>query len=216
MSDWFPDWRGEICVLVAAGPSAAAADLGRLRDRCRVVVINRSFELAPWADALYACDLKFWEVYPAARQFAGLKITQDMRAVEAFPGLLHMPMLKTEKGAPAMGLSDKPGHIGGGGNSGFQCLDAVTQFGASQIYLVGFDMAGGHWHDPHSPPLHNPSEDAFGNWIGCFERARDDLMCRGARVFNCNPHSQLKCFPYAPLAQAVDENAFGSAAIAAA
>ena len=44
------------------------------------------------------------------------------------------------------------GTVGWGGNSGFQALNMVVNFGCKRIILVGFSLigkAGLHWHDPY-------------------------------------------------------------------
>lgn len=175
---WYPDWTGLPCVIVAAGSSAKGIDLDRLRGRVKVLAVNRSFELVPWADALYACDFKFWLHYQDALAFAGLKITQDVRAIDRWPQLQR---------------------IASGGNGGFQAVSLAAQWGANPIYLAGFDMRGSHWHPDHPKPLNNPQPHNFANWIEKFNEAAPLLKAAGVKVFNLNPRSALRCFEFASL-----------------
>ena len=75
--EWFPCWRGETAVIVAGGPSAAGVPLEVARGQAKFIVINDSWRLAPWADALYASDFAWWGVNHGAPAFRGLKISQD-------------------------------------------------------------------------------------------------------------------------------------------
>ena len=59
MSYWSipPEWTGETAFLLGGGPSLKGFNAECLRGR-RVIAINNSWELAPWADVLYFCDEK--------------------------------------------------------------------------------------------------------------------------------------------------------------
>jgi hypothetical protein len=61
--DWFPDWHGETAVIVASGPSAAGVNLECAKGKAKFIAINDSWRLVPWADALYAHDHAWWEVW---------------------------------------------------------------------------------------------------------------------------------------------------------
>lgn len=61
-------------VVVGAGQSLTEDQLAHVKGRARVIVANNAYHLAPWADALAACDSKWWRHYGEdARQFAGRK-----------------------------------------------------------------------------------------------------------------------------------------------
>jgi hypothetical protein len=57
----------------------AGVDLAK--GRAKVIAINNSWRLAPWADALYGCDYTWWHANRGVPEFAGLKISQDAGAV---------------------------------------------------------------------------------------------------------------------------------------
>ena len=63
-----PDWQCPV-VVAATGPSltpAVAAEVRRARwplEKCRVVAVNDAYRLLPYADILYACDERWWEVH---------------------------------------------------------------------------------------------------------------------------------------------------------
>lgn len=155
-------------------------------------MVNRAWELAPWADLLYGCDASFWEKYKPA--FDGLRVTQDARP----PGLLRVPSL------PRPGLSRDPTYIHQGANSGYQALNLAVHLGCNPILLLGFDMKPGpngesHWHGDHVAGLNNPCPENFKMWRDFFATTVPDLARAGVEVLNCTPDSALDCFPRARL-----------------
>jgi hypothetical protein len=91
----------------------------------------------------------------------------------------------------------KVGHVGSGGNSGFQVLNLVAQFGAKEILLIGFDMhgEGAHWYGRNNwVNANNPDRFNFIRWEKAFSFAAPELEKRGIDVVNASPSSTLKCF----------------------
>ena len=67
-------WEGETVVCLASGPSLTPADVEYVRGKARVIVINTTVLLAPWADVLYACDARWWQWHhKTVKGFAGMK-----------------------------------------------------------------------------------------------------------------------------------------------
>jgi hypothetical protein len=197
--EWFPDWSGECLAIVAAGPSVTPQQVDALRNRIHVAVINESYRLAKWADILYACDHLWWLQAKGAKDFSGLKITQDDVAVKHYPELKKVTV-KKEKGSIVHDLlMDAAGEVGGGGHSGFQMINLSAQFGVTGILLVGFDMCGDchkpHWHGRHPSPMTNPIESNFQTWRKNLAGAKPKLDALGIDVVNCSPISTLTTFP---------------------
>lgn len=199
---WFPDWNGQTVVLVASGPSLRREQAEQAQG-LKTLAINNSWRMFPNADALYACDLKWW-LSEAGRQalasFRGLRITQDARAAEQF-GIHRVPLE-----ADDYTISTRPPRIGSGGNGGFQALNLAIHFGARRIILLGYDMhvrAGVHWHGEHGAGLNNPRADHFGPWIRYFEDNAGLIRSLGVEVINCTPGSALTCFTQMPLQAAI-------------
>lgn len=103
-------------------------------------------------------------------------------------------------------LMMKPlGFIGHGGNSGFQALNLVLQFGVRRIALVGFDMNdkdGVHWHEPHKGT--NPNRDVFARWRAALESEAETLAKIGVEVVNVSPGSAIIAFQKMTIAEAVE------------
>lgn len=165
----------------------------------RVMAVNNTWELVPWAHALYAGDLQWWEKHgERAIAFAGEKWTCSPFAARRH-GLRHV---KAEEG---FGLCRTPGRVNTGGNSGFQAVNLAWHFGARQIVLLGFDMHrnnGAHWHGEHEGMMSAP-DSHIAIWRSRFEALADDLRDEGVQVMNCTPGSALECFPRMDLGSAL-------------
>ena len=146
---------------MASGPSLCAEDAHKVRDWQRaghgkVIVVNTTFRMAPWADVLYACDGGWWRVYgnEVVEKFAG------KRYCYAEPGTRYGA--KRVRGVCGVGgLNPSTEKVNTGGNSGHQAIHLARNMGATRIIMLGFDFAytGGrsHWHGNHEGGLGNAS-----------------------------------------------------------
>ena len=110
-------------------------------------------------------------------------------------------------------ITDRPGIVGSGGNSGFQMVDFVQQTGAANIILTGFDMHlknGVHWHGPHGRGLANPNEANMRRWRAVMDAAAKDLASLGIRVVNASRWTALNAYERMSLSAALRH--FGIAA----
>lgn len=201
--DWWPDWSGQTCVIVASGPSAKQANLEAARDKVRVIVINTSWRLAPWADVLYACDGRWWMQNPdAAKNFRGLLISQDAVARRHHP---NVRLIVCTRKCNHL-LMEQPGVIGWGGNGGFHALNLAAQFHVKRIVLVGFDMRldrGLHWHGKHPPGMNNPAQKQIDNWRKAVDGIAPEFTTLGIDVINASPVSALTAYPKMSLEDAL-------------
>lgn len=192
-----PDWRGATVAILASGPSLSTAQVEQVRawraaggDR-RVIAINTTYLLAPWADMLYACDDEWWDRYIAEVRevFTGELWTQDLPTATTH----HINWVRSERG---VGLGRKPGVINQGGNSGFQAINLAFQAGATRLLLLGYDMqptAGrSHWHADHPGTLQN--DHPYPAWLADMRKLADGLTDEGVSVINCSAQTALRCF----------------------
>lgn len=158
-----------------------------------MLVINNGYMLAPWADALYAADAKWWDAYPDARSFGGLKITADAATAKRLRIEWVQVRHESDPSAHWLTTANQDGTIAHGGHGGFQALDLVLQFGVRRVILVGFDYCGAHWHDRHPDPLKNPRPQTLGKW-----RDRMDAQTaperRGIEIVNASAQSELTAY----------------------
>lgn len=203
---WFPDWEGETIIIVGSGPSAVDVPLDLGIGRARFIAINNSWEICPWADALYACDHQWWEAKNGCPEFRGaLRVCVDYR-VKNHPEW-GIKLLACEKTGDRF-ILNQPGTVGWGGNSGFNCLNFAAQLHPAKIILVGFDMRkdlGSHWHNPHTGiGLSNPSAFSIDRWRRVTDAVAKQLAGIDITVINCSPISALKNYPKMAFEDAID------------
>lgn len=104
-------------------------------------------------------------------------------------------------------LFDVPGVVGSGGNSGFQALNLVAQFGAKRIVLIGFDMHGAdglHWYGHNKgKDMRNPSDGSYLRWRKAFAKNAGRLERMGIEIINASPNSALSCFEKCELTEVI-------------
>lgn len=203
--------------ILGGGPSLTPADVEFLRGRCEVICINTNYQIAPWAHYLYARDYAWWATAPTTvfypergawtpkanparkshaqlsfEMFQGQRWTGSIKAAGQF-NLRHIDTRM------APGLNPIPGVINEGGpagaSSGFQATGlAITQFHATRVLLLGFDMKGGHWHGEHPEPLTNVAPAGMPPFAEAFATMVPMLKDMGVEVVNCTPGSAITCF----------------------
>src|SRR5262245_44675 len=202
---WWPSWEGETIAIIGSGPSAKKAGVELLQGRAKVIAINESWQLAPWADMVYGCDGTWWRLHDGLKKFKGIKVSQDKDACNLYKDInrIVVPDVKSNDI-----LMEPLGYVGAGGNSGFQCLNLAVQFRPKLILLVGFDMRidlGEHWHPRHYPPLSNPHpNDNLPRWRAALDKAHDCIRATGAEVINCSAVSLLKAYPKMTIEEALN------------
>ena len=156
--------------VLATGESLSQAVVDSLRGKVKVVAVNNSVALAPWADALAAADGAWWKHTGFNDRFTGLKYTAapDWYALD--------------------GVSRLPNVISGI-NSGLLGIKVAEYLGAKKIILLGFDMKGGHFFGSHPAPLNNPDAKQFERFKQQFSEHKTKID-----IVNCTPYSALDCF----------------------
>lgn len=176
-------WPGETVVVLGTGPSLTRADVDFCRGKSRVIAVNNAFELAPWADAMYAADAKFWRWVKGAPDFAGMKFTVEPQK-ETWPGLQVL------RNAGREGLANDPSALCTGYNSGYQAIGLATHLGASRVILLGFDMQGTHYFGSHPDGTVPP----FTLCLYAFSTLVEPIKAAGVDVVNCSRVSALESF----------------------
>ena len=198
--DWFPNWEGQYVAVIGGGASIKRSEVDSLKGKLRVVTINESWQLAPWADVLYSCDARWWRLRRNEwKNFPGLKITQDEIAVREFPELKKIKLRAAEPGKYVRYfLMDEWGEVGTGQGSGFQVVNWLAQLKPKGIALLGFDGCiidnKVHWHGMHPIELTNPDNSCFIAWKRWLENAAPQLNALGIEVVNCSMLSTIGCF----------------------
>jgi len=141
-----------------------------------VIAINRSWELAPWSDWLWAADSgRFW-----LWETGSIRLRQDVDAMDfeatkitlasdesPAPAKANLPVL-AEQGVRILwhpgsewhtGLSRDPTMVRGN-NGGYQSINAAALAGGNPIITLGLQARGKHWHKGW--PIGQPSYEAEG------------------------------------------------------
>lgn len=157
----------------------------------RVITVNSTWRLAPWADVHYSSDHDWWEVHirQMRRVCAGQFWTGHPTYTE--PDVQRCPYDKRGRG-----LSTKAGVINWGGNSGYCAIGLAHQFGARRIVLLGYDQCAhdgaGHWHEDHPDNIRKAFN--WPMWHQRFEDLAADAKRMGVEIINCSRFTALRCF----------------------
>jgi hypothetical protein len=193
-----PLWTHAHVFCLASGPSLTEPDVERVRlwrmagtdaTPRRVVVANTTFRAAPWADAMFAMDRKWWDAHwRDAQSFAGLRYSTAM--VPRQYGVEHLNRVYTKDYR----------------NSGAGCVSLAAWLGASHVYLLGYDCAHApdgrtHWHGAHPQPLGDAVSVA--RWPAKFSELARDMQGR-VEIVNCSRHTVLDCFTKDTLEHVLD------------
>jgi hypothetical protein len=190
-------WPGQTVVILATGPSLTVDDVEACRGRARVIAINDAYTLAPWADALYACDAKWWHWHRGVPTFTGPKWSLHHSAWTKYE--TAYPDVQRLRNTGAAGLELDPTGLRSGRNSGYQAINLAVHYGAQRIVLLGYDMqpSGGRSHFFGEHP--NGQQSPYGMFKQQFATIVKPLAKAGVEVVNCTRRTALLCFPQAPL-----------------
>lgn len=143
------EWEGETGFLIVGGPSVREQNVELLRGR-RVMVVNSSYQLVPWADFLFFADsrwyrahqekLKFWK----GRIVTTSAVFNDRRLLKVRP-------------VPSKALVTQPDAVAFRHTSTQGALNILVHLGCKRIVLLGLDMRAAsdgvtHHHKPHDWP----------------------------------------------------------------
>lgn len=194
-------WEGRTVAIMASGPSMSI-DVAIAVRRARIpsVVINTTYQLAPWADILYAADALWWSVHKDM-DFAGTKVS-----IQQIPGCTTRPNVPDDvrvlRNSGNRGFDSDPSalRVGGYGLSGYQAIHLAMHTGARRILLCGYDGKGGHWHGDHPAPL-SSSELPLRRALPAYPDLADAASALNIEILNCAIDSAIRAFPVAHLSE---------------
>lgn len=203
-------FEGQKVACIASGPSLTQADVDLCRGVVGVIAVNDAYRLAPWADAVYAADLKWYEVHKGVPGFAGLKVSIGQHALATtqrfhakFPDLLILP----KTGADGLECSQVGLRVGrgqGAAHSGYQAINLAYHLGAASVILLGYDCKPDgkgrrHFFGNHPRGLNQTPLSSFGLWAKSYVSLMQDARARGFSIVNCSRVTAITAIPRADL-----------------
>lgn len=189
---------GEAVFIVGGGRSVADQNLELLRGR-KVIAINSSFAVVPFADVLFFGDARWWNENrnSVIDGFKGNLVTAPGEEIKAHA---RLTILKN-----TLEWSDDP-------NAAFVRRTSVTgainwafhHWAARRFVLLGVDggpiRGATHHHAPHKWTL---PETWVAEQRKDFEALDEALKARGVEVVNASPGSSVPFWPIVSLEQAI-------------
>ena len=206
------NWVGRTAVVLASGPSLSDEQLDLVQEAAgrwmpfkptledvgalvvkpfvKVIAVNNTAALAPWADVGYFGDYMALRQYlPELRRSCGCEWwTASQAGAQRW-------QINLAKSCGKPGLGTERVHLNG--NSGFQAINLATLFGAHKVLLLGFDMRPGadgrqHWFGEHPAPLVQTC--LFDEWLHKARPMAEDAKAQGIDIVNVTPGSALDAF----------------------
>lgn len=184
------EWPDERCFIIAGGESVKAQEPLISKLKGRVIAIKQSVALRPDADVMFIAgkdDGKVCANFFPMHRGKYLVARGPYKDVPARVKVLGRTTVADR-------LSNLPTEVAGL-DAGTSAINLAYLFGASEIVLLGFDMAGGRWLNgryPHHLP-HPPQRD-FDLHLAALAPIAEDLKAAGVRVINSSPTSAVTCF----------------------
>jgi hypothetical protein len=188
------EWAGETAFIIGGGPSVLTQNVAALDGR-KVIAINSSYTVAPFAQYVFAGDSRWLHEHKAALlKFKGQVVTCGQSVF--WPGMLCL-----RKATPiGVGISTDPKAVVFRRTSLHGGINLAVLLGAKRIVLLGADgKANGkltHHHQPHRWPVRD----------GCWDKQRKDLVTirkplrdLNVELINASPDSAWDMWPFGRL-----------------
>lgn len=203
-------WGGAAGVaLLGGGPSLTVDQVEAVRGKVKCVAVNNSYQLAPWADLLFADFANdVWRENHSekvASGFGGEVAALESGADSFIPEYVH---LLRQSDLPAQATYSMPSagdtKLIAGRNSLHQALNLAVMAGATKILLLGCDGrrsddGRSRWHGEGK----RQTDDFFSDMRRAFSAQENALLSRGVSVVNCSSGSAIESFPKMSLADAL-------------
>lgn len=197
------DWADETAFVICGGPSVTGQNIDTLRGR-RVIVVNSSVYVAPWADVLFFGDER-WELAnrSAVKSFKGRVLSSSYGSVHcAYIEFLRRP----RPGDCPAGLSFDPCEAWMRFTSVRGAINILCHLGVKKIVTVGLDGgpdASGKTHH-HAPHGWGQNPNIWKLQRNELEGVATALKARGVELLNASPGSQIPFWPIVELSDVLE------------
>lgn len=229
---WTPEllFKGETVVCIASGPSLTPEICQRVRaaqlaGKCRVIVVNSSCMLAPFADVLFFTDSGWYDARKElVANWPGLVVTMSRQAARELnaPGMpgkdgrlrvLRVKGCGDPDAPPRVRVADGvlpkvpgfpdlgSGEIQQGRSSGHTAVSLAIAMGASRVPLVGYDMQVVNGREHHHQEYKGPRDLSIypNEFQKAFTGWNEAALASGVEIVNCTHGSAVTEFPFADL-----------------
>ena len=208
-------WSDRPCFILGGGPSLKTFDFSCVNSQ-NTISINRAFASYPHSKINYSMDNDFYDkmklcIYDNPGQetlwskwmkYEGLRVFISPMVSKQFGSEVHLVKRRFYRSV----CRDLEQGIYPGLNSGVGAIMLAIALGVSDIYLLGYDMKADestHWHDGYI----DKDVEEFKQKLNDYKRELEDISPLfdklGVRIFNLNPDSALKCFPFIDISRAL-------------
>jgi hypothetical protein len=185
-------------ICVASGPSITQHQIDLIKESgLFTICVNRTFELLPNCDAIFACDIRWWYEYYELTQSHSPK-----SKLYTIAGIADHFYKKRSKGQNIVQLDYESGIGLGkhklihGGNSGYMAVNLAYLLGAKKIILIGYDHqhtnGKRHWHSDYDKKKFPYNADNIDRMKDNFEGLAHDLINEGIDIVNCSIETALE------------------------
>lgn len=196
-------WPGSTVVCLGTGPSLDPDDVAYCRDRAHVLAIKDAVHLAPWADALYSADERWWQHVGPSLSYTGPRfgVVDIQPQWIALLKDLHVHRLLI---GGANGLDANPTKVRTGNTSGYSAINLACHLGAAKIVLLGYDMrpAPDGRQNFVETTAYTKKKPPY-QWLEVFASLVEPLTAAGVAILNASRETALPYFPRVSLAEAL-------------
>jgi hypothetical protein len=188
------EWEGQTAFIIAGGTSILEQDVGSLAGQ-RVIAVNSSYQVAPFADICFFADNRWWEAHRKREpivNWSGRLVTCS-RAAEGD----HL--LRLRRDAPPPGFAVDNRAVASQWTSTQGAMNLAAHLGVKRIVLLGADMyrredGVSHHHEAHPWP-NKPGNETWDIQMRYLQMIVEPLHERGIEVFNTSMKSRLPWWP---------------------
>lgn len=187
--EWEPNAR---CFILCSGESIGPQKAQIAKLQGHFVAVKHGVLLRPDADVLFlAGEGTLTFEMDLIRQFHGKYAVVRSKHHPGLPA----SVLRVSRAKDHTRLCELTDHVCGY-DLGTSAINLAMHFGATEIVMLGYDMAGGHFC---KHPLQNPPQDHFRRHMGPLAALNADAKAKGIRIVNCSPISAVMAFERQPL-----------------
>lgn len=190
-----PDWSGQVAFIVGGGPSVLDQNLELLRGH-KVIAINSSYAVVPWADVLFFADAGWWRINQ--NKVAGFQ----GRIISASSHVKHA-RFEVIKKAPPPGLVLDPRFVAMKRTSFSGSINLAVHYGVKGMILLGADGKANGQRTHHYDLT--PKIKRWDLHRQELQGLVEPLNKLGIRVINASPGSVFPMWPVMTLEQAIAE-----------